>query len=148
VTGHGERAARLRIERTFNAPAAKVFEAWTSAEVLRRWWHAEHHWETPIAEVDVRVGGAMRLVMRDPIDGGEHGGRGEYTVIDPPRRLDFTWAWDSEPAMRQLVELEFIDHGERTTVVMIHSGIPEAERGDYGDGWQNSFDNLELALAG
>jgi uncharacterized protein YndB with AHSA1/START domain len=86
--------------------------------------------------------------MRNPVDGSEYGGGGEYTVIERPHRLAFTWAWDSEPAARQLVELEFVDHGERTTVVMTHTGIPEAETGDYRDGWENSFDNLDLALAG
>lgn len=139
--------AVLRIERAFNAPAGKVFEAWTSAEVLRRWWHAEHAWETPIAEVDVRVGGAIRLVMRNPADGTEYAGRGEYTLLDPPRRLAFTWAWESEPSARQLVEVEFIDQGERTTVVMTHTGLPAAEADEYRDGWQKSFDNLDVALA-
>jgi uncharacterized protein YndB with AHSA1/START domain len=37
----------VRIQRVFRAPARAVFEAWTSEEVLRRWWHAEHDWETP-----------------------------------------------------------------------------------------------------
>jgi len=36
----------LRMERTFQAPAQAVFDAWTSEEVIRRWWHAEHDWET------------------------------------------------------------------------------------------------------
>jgi uncharacterized protein YndB with AHSA1/START domain len=148
VSAGGERPAVLRIERTFDAPSSRVFAAWTSAEVLRRWWHAEHHWETPLAEVDVRVGGLIRLVMRNPADGREYGGRGQYTAIDPPRRLAFTWAWDSEPGALQLIELEFIGHGDRTTVVMTHSGIPKAESDDYRDGWQNSFDNLDVALAG
>ena len=56
----------LRIERTFDAPADAVFEAWTSEEVLRRWLHAQPDWDTPIAEVDLRVGGSVRVVMRDP----------------------------------------------------------------------------------
>ena len=137
----------LRIERTFDAPASKVFEAWTSADVLRRWWHAEHTWGTPIAEVDLRVGGAIRLVMRNPFDGAEYAGRGEYTLLDPPRRLAFTWTWDAEPSRRQLVEVEFIDPGDRTTVVMTHTGLPEAEAEDFRDGWQSSFDNLDVALA-
>jgi uncharacterized protein YndB with AHSA1/START domain len=137
----------LRIERTFNAPATRVFEAWTSAEVLRRWWHAEHSWETTIAEVDVRVGGAIHLVMRNPADASEYGGRGEFTLLDPPRRLAFTWTWENEPSAQQLVEVEFTDHGERTTVVMTHTGLPEAETDDYRAGWQNSFDNLDVALA-
>lgn len=148
MSAAGGDPAVLRIERTFNAPPGKVFEAWTSPEVLRRWWHAEHTWETPIAEVELRVGGAIRLVMRNPADGSEYAGRGEYTLIDPPRRLAFTWTWEHEPSARQLVELEFIDHGQHTTVVMTHTGLPEAETNEYRDGWQNSFNNLDVALAG
>jgi uncharacterized protein YndB with AHSA1/START domain len=148
VSGASGGPGVLRIERTFDAPASRVFEAWTSAEVLRRWWHAEHTWETPIAEVDVRVGGAIRLVMRNPDDGSEYAGRGRFTVLDPPRRLAFTWAWENEPSARQLVEVEFADQGDRTTVVMTHTGLSEAETDDYRDGWQNSFDNLDVALAG
>jgi uncharacterized protein YndB with AHSA1/START domain len=143
-----DRHASVRIARTFNAPAERVFAAWTSAEVLRRWWHAEHEWETPIAEVDARVGGAIRLVMRNPADGGEYGGRGTYTLIEPPRRLSFTWTWDRDTSATQLVELEFIDQGQRTTVVMTHTGLPEAETDEYRDGWEKSFDNLDVALAG
>ena len=51
------RARVLRIERTFDAPVERVFEAWTSEEVLRRWLHGMPGWETPTAEVDLRVGG-------------------------------------------------------------------------------------------
>jgi uncharacterized protein YndB with AHSA1/START domain len=143
-----ERPAVLRIERTFDAPASRVFAAWTSAEALRRWWHAEHDWETPIAEVDARIGGVIRLVMRNPADGSEIGGRGEYTLMEPPHRLAFTWTWDSNPSAGQLVELEFIDYGDQTTVVMTHTGFPPAEAEEYRDGWQGSFDNLDVALAG
>ena len=147
MSGASDGPGVLRIERTFNAPASKVFEAWTSPEVLRRWWHAEHSWETTIAEVEVRVGGAIHLVMRNPADGAEYAGRGEFTILEPPRRLAFTWAWENEPSARQLVEVELTDHGERTTVVMTHTGLPDDETDDYRDGWQNSFDNLDVALA-
>ena len=64
----------LRIERTFQAPAQAVFDAWTSEEVMRRWWHAEHDWETTEATVDLRVGGAVRVVMRNPHEDIEYGG--------------------------------------------------------------------------
>jgi uncharacterized protein YndB with AHSA1/START domain len=52
----------LRMERTYEAPAQAVFDAWTSEEVIRRWWHAEHDWGTTKAEVDLRVGGAATIV--------------------------------------------------------------------------------------
>ena len=138
--------ATIRIERTFRARAPEVFEAWTSVEVLRRWWHAEHDWETPHAELDRRVGGALRITMRDPYRGQDHGGGGEFTEIDPPRRLAFTWTWDDDPSSRQLVEVDFIDHGSRTTVVLTNSGIPVRAQDDHVLGWQNSFDNLDAAL--
>src|SRR5205807_10550772 len=47
----------VRIERTFAASAEDVFDAWTSPEVMRRWFHVAADWETPEAEVDLRVGG-------------------------------------------------------------------------------------------
>lgn len=56
----------VRIKRTFQAPAEAVFQAWTSAEVIRRWWRVEHDWETAQADVDPRVGGTIRVVMHDP----------------------------------------------------------------------------------
>jgi uncharacterized protein YndB with AHSA1/START domain len=137
----------LRIERIFDAPPHDVFDAWTSVEVLKRWWHAEHSWETPFAEVDLRVGGAIRVTMRNPDDGKEYGGSGEYTLIDRPRRLAFTWTWEGDDeSRRQLIEVEFVDQGERTTVVLTNSGLPEPEVDDYRDGWSNSFDNLAVAL--
>lgn len=53
----------VRIERTFAAPAEDVFDTWTSPEVMRRWFHCAPDWDTPEAEVDLRVGGKVRLAM-------------------------------------------------------------------------------------
>jgi uncharacterized protein YndB with AHSA1/START domain len=134
------------MERTFDAPAQAVFDAWTSAEVMRRWFHAGHDWETTEAEVDLRVGGELRVVMRDPHKDVEYGGGGRYTEIDPPTRLAFTWLWDDNPT-RQLIELDFDESDGRTTVRFTHSGLwdEEAVR-DHEDGWGKAFDNLERAL--
>ena len=125
----------LRIERTYQAPAQAVFDAWTSEEVMRRWWHAEHDWETTEAKVDLRVGGAVRVVMRDPHEDVEYGGGGVYTEIEPPTRLAFTWLWDDN-ATRQLIELDFEEADGATTVRFTHSGLwdEEAVRSHEG-GW-------------
>jgi len=137
----------LRIERTFQAPAQAVFDAWTSEEVMRRWWHAAHDWETPAAEVDLRLGGAVRVMMRNPHDGAEYGGGGVYTEIDPPRRLAFTWLWDGDDT-RQLIELDFEETDGVTVVRFTHSGLwnEEAVR-SHERGWGSAFDNLDRALA-
>jgi uncharacterized protein YndB with AHSA1/START domain len=136
----------LRIERTFDAPIDKVFEAWTSEDVLRRWLHAGPDSETPTAEVDLRVGGRIRIVMRDP-DGSQHGASGEYTEIERPNRLVFTWTWDHEPGRRQLVELRFSEHDGRTSVVMTNSSIATDDlKSDQERGWRLCYDNLERSL--
>ena len=137
----------LRIERTYNAPAQAVFDAWTSEEVIRRWFHAEHNWETTEAEVDLRIGGTIRVVMRDPEKDVEYGGGGRYTEIDPPNRLAFTWLWDDQPT-RMLIEIDFEERDGVTTVRFTHSGLwdEEAVR-SHEHGWTNCFDNLERTLA-
>jgi uncharacterized protein YndB with AHSA1/START domain len=137
----------LCIERTFQAPAQAVFDAWTSEEVMRRWFHGRHHWETPEAQVDLRVGGAVRVVMRDPGDGSEHGGGGHYTEIDPPTRLAFTWTWDDEEDRETLIEIDFEEAEGATRVRFTHSGLRDEESvRSHESGWNAAFDNLEGAL--
>jgi uncharacterized protein YndB with AHSA1/START domain len=138
----------LRIERSFDASIERVFEAWTNEEVLRRWLYGMPGWETPTAEVDLRVGGTIRIVMRDPVEGTEAGARGEYSVVDPPHRLVFTWVWDDRPEEQQLIELEFSEQDGRTTVQMTNSSIPTDERKESQKrGWNVCYDNLERVLA-
>ena len=140
-------ATTLRMERTFSAPAQAVFDAWTSEEVIRRWWHAEHDWETTEAEVDLRLGGRVRVVMRNPREDLRYGGGGHYTEIDPPRRLAFTWLWDGDDR-RQLIELDLEERDGVTVVRFTHTGLWDAEAvRSHEDGWSKAFDNLERALA-
>jgi uncharacterized protein YndB with AHSA1/START domain len=136
----------LRMERAFQAPIEAVFEAWTSEEVLRRWWHTEDGYETSEAAVDLRVGGTVRVVMRDPKEGVEYGGGGTYTEVDPPNRLAFTWTWDDEPR-QTLIEIDFSEHDGVTTVRFTHSGLwdEEAVR-SHEDGWTKLFDRLERTM--
>lgn len=137
----------LRIERSFRAPIEAVFDAWTSVDVLRRWWPAGADWEVVDAETDARVGGRVRLSVRTP-NGDRYGGEGRYTQVHRPDRLACTWQWD-EPAGRpgQLVDITFaaIDDGT-TAVVMINTGIGDTELADHGRGWSLSFDHLESLL--
>lgn len=138
----------LQMERTFQAPAQAVFDAWTSEEVLRRWFHAEHDWETPEAHVDLRLGGNVWVVMRDPHKDVEHGGGGHYTEIDPPNRLVFTWTWDHDDDGREtLIEVDFEEDEGATTVRFTHNNLRDRESVlEHQDGWAKCFDNLERAL--
>lgn len=138
----------LRIERRFAASPERVYDAWTSVDALRRWWPAGPGWATPVAEVDVRVGGRLRLVMRDP-DGAEFGGEGVYLTLDRPRRLSFSWRWDSpelgvEP---QVVDVTFTDTGDGSTfAVLTNTSLSAAEAESHAEGWELSFVNLDELL--
>lgn len=146
--GRDARSA-IRIERTYAAPIQEVFDAWTSVELLRRWYPPGADWDTPVADVDLRVGGTLRLVMRSP-DGEESGGRGEYREIVSPTRLVFTWEWDRPDIATglQLVEVDLTEQADGTTkVVMTNSGLrDERSRESHRDGWEESFDNLARLL--
>ena len=137
----------VRIERTFAASAEEVFDAWTSPEVMRRWFHCGPDWETPEAEVDLRVGGRVRVVMRKP-DGTEAGAAGEYTLIERPHRLAMTWTFEDDPSNRQLIELSFAESDGSTTVLMVNSGISTDRRREAQDwGWNRCLDELERTIA-
>ena len=136
----------VRIERTFAAPAEDVFDAWTSEEVIRRWFKPAAGWQEPSAEVDLRIGGRIRVVMRNP-DGGAVSAGGEYTLIERPHRLSFTWTFDDDPSNEQLIEMEFTERGGATTVVFVNSNISGKERRDSQDeGWSHCFDEMQRAV--
>jgi uncharacterized protein YndB with AHSA1/START domain len=138
----------VRIERTFAAPAEDVFDAWTSPEVMRRWFHCAPDWSTPEAEVDLRVGGKVRVVMRKP-DGTEAEMQGEYTLIDRPHRLVMTWTFHDDPSNEQLMELTFSESDGSTTVMLVNSRVSTDERRDAQDwGWRGCLDELDRVLAG
>ena len=136
----------LEIERTYAASADEVFDAWTSPEVMRRWFHAFAEWDTPEAEVDLRVGGRVRVVMRSP-DGVERGMGGEYRTIERPHRLVMTWTFDDFPANEQLIELTFSESEGSTTVRMVNTGIATAQRRASQDmGWSGCLVELQRVL--
>jgi uncharacterized protein YndB with AHSA1/START domain len=144
----GESGHTLRIERTFAASAEDVFDAWTSPTVMRRWFHCGPDWSTPEVEVDLRLRGSVRVVMRRP-DGTEASAQGEYTLIDRPHRLVMTWSFGDDPSNLQRIELSFSESEGSTTVVLLNTGISSAQRRDAQDwGWHGCLAQLERLLAG
>ena len=137
----------VRIERTFVAAAEEVFDAWTSPEVMRRWLHCRPDWDTPVAELDLRLGGKIRVVMRRP-DGTEVQAQGIFTLIDRPNRLVMTWTFDDDPSNEQLLELYFVEAKGATTVLLVNSRISTDERQDeQAKGWHGCLDELDRLLA-
>lgn len=139
----------LTMERTFAAPAERVFDAFTNPEVMVRWWQAGDGWSTPVAEVDLRVGGEIRVVMHDPEKDADYGGGGRYTEIERPTRLAFTWLWEDDEydQVEQLIEIDFRESDGQTTMSFTHRELWDAEAVDSHDGgWSHVFENLRREL--
>ena len=132
----------LRLRRTFAARPERVFRAWTTPAEMKQ-WKAPGNMTTPVAEVDLRPGGKYRIHMRAP-DGAEHHLIGVYRVVEPPRKLVYTWRWEHEPdAPETLVTVEFLDRGGATDLVLTHELFPNEEsRNKHESGWTGCFEKL------
>src|SRR5579871_3749344 len=86
ATGPAER--EFVIARVFEAPRALVFKAWTDPKHMAQWW-GPRGFTNPVCELDVRPGGAWRIVMRGP-DGALHPTKGVYREVVEPERLVMT----------------------------------------------------------
>ena len=104
-------------------------------------------WKGIGAELDPRPGGGYRCDLngRDIV-------RGEYLVVDPPRRVVFTWGWEGEgsplPPGSSTVEITLTPGGAATLVRVTHRDLPEAARGEHSQGWDHYLARLAIAAAG
>ena len=134
----------LVIERIFDAPREVVFEAWTMAEHLARWWGPKD-FTLPSCEIDFRVGGSYRFCMRSPA-GEDHWVWGEYREIVEFERIAFTWNREDFSGMiwsSTIVDLSFAD-SRNGTVFTLRQGrfetAPFCEEHRFG--WSECLDRL------
>jgi uncharacterized protein YndB with AHSA1/START domain len=112
VTTPDERT--IVVERSFDAPRTRVWDAWTKPELLRRWL-GQDGWILDVCDVDLRPGGAFRWVWKKEQDGTTMGLSGEYREIVAPARLVNTEVFDERwyPG-DALITLELSESGGRT----------------------------------
>jgi uncharacterized protein YndB with AHSA1/START domain len=107
----------LVIERTFDAPARLVFDAWTKPELLKRWFYGPDGWSLAVCEIDLRVGGKLRFVWRKEGE-AEMGMSGVYREIAAPHRLVHTEVFDEAWYAGECIDtLELIETEGRTLAV-------------------------------
>jgi uncharacterized protein YndB with AHSA1/START domain len=107
----------LVLTRTYDAPAAALFKAWTDPELVKQWFTPKP-WSTTRAEFDLRPGGASLVVMADP-DGNEFPNPGQYLEVVENRKLVFTDAYlgDWKPSEKPFFTcvLTFEENADGTT---------------------------------
>lgn len=138
-------ATVLEMNRAFRASRQKVFDAWTNPSQLQKWFAVSDDFTTPVAEVDLKVGGRYRFGMKAPGDNPLLIVGGVYREIIYSERLVFTWRWESgdsnEP--ETLVTVEFLERDGFTIVTLKHELFSDpAQRDKHGEGWAGCFDNL------
>jgi len=140
------------LTRIFDAPRELVFKAWTDPVHVQRWW-GPRVFTNPVCELDVRPGGALRIVMRSP-DGSDYPMTGVYQEIIAPERLVFTaTALDDQdrPLLEVLTTVTFAEHAGKTRLTVQANGtglVPIAAQMLEGmeAGWSQSLDGLAEEL--
>ena len=135
----------LVICRTYPASVERVFKAWTDANQLGQWFAPTDDYTTK-AKVDLRVGHEYRIAITHK-GGNVHTILGTYRLIEPPRKLVYTWRWEGGPANDTLVTVDFTPDGEATKVTITHEQFTNTEdRDKHNEGWNGCLNRLQRTL--
>lgn len=135
----------LEIRRVFDAPRARVFDAWLNREEWQAWIGPEGvRCEVPVFER--RVGGRYRLIMHLS-DGQVIPVTGVFKTIEAPKRFAFTWGREGE-ARETLVTVTLRETNGKTELTLRHEGLETvANRDSHGKGWNSALNKLAAYLA-
>lgn len=147
------RERTVSLVRVFDAPRSRVFDAWTRAEHLARWFSPKG-FTVPACEADARPGGVFRLCMRSP-DGREYWMRGAFSEVVVPERLVIAAAADDERGIERIQTVStvtFAAQGGKTKLTLrATAGGDGAEAGAMLDGmeqgWTETIGRLAAHLA-
>ena len=145
----------LVLTRIIDVPREKLYRAWTDAEVLKQWF-APKPFTTPIAELDVRTGGANRIVMRDA-EGNDYPNAGVYLEVVPNEKIVFTdafteaWVPSEKPFFTGIVTFE--DEGGKTRYTAFARHWTKEDRDThekmgFHEGWSIVADQLVAYIKG
>ncbi len=136
----------ILITRQFDAPAPLVFKAWTTPELVKRWWGFDTS-EWLVCDIDLREGGSWRYVTRE--EGGfEVAFHGEFRTIEAPHRIVTTEVFEGIPDAAALNTILFEESGGVTTMTITSLHTEKAHRDGHIDsgmegGMQISMNRLE-----
>jgi uncharacterized protein YndB with AHSA1/START domain len=154
MTAEATSDRELVLTRLIDAPPAKVFRAWTDPELLKQWF-APLPYTTPVAELDVRPGGANFIVMRGP-DGKDLPNRGVYLEVVENERLvvtdAYTKAWEpsEKPFMTLILTFDNVGGKTRYTARVRHWSVADREAHEkmgFHEGWGQCADQLAALVA-
>jgi len=138
----------LVLSRIYDAPAERVFAAWTDPQIAAKFMGPGNVKATNI-KMDVRVGGEYSILMVLE-DGETLRVGGVYREVQPPKRLSMTWRWEEDDPAEEydtLLTLELFERGEKTELVLTHEQFAKLEsRNNHEKGWTAILDRLGRIL--
>jgi uncharacterized protein YndB with AHSA1/START domain/DNA-binding transcriptional ArsR family regulator len=142
----------FHFERELPAPPSRVWRAWTTSPVVRRWWSPEH-FDVADCEVDAVPGGRLRIVLMEG-DGSRHEAAGRFLAVSRPRSLSFELApldTSGEPLFRAVHEVSLARRAQQTKLALtIHVSAVRREAAPAVAGiplgWEQTLDKLEAQL--
>ncbi|HEY6088727.1 MAG TPA: SRPBCC family protein [Gemmatimonadaceae bacterium] len=147
ITTPGDRD--VRIERIFNAPRDRVWQAMTDPKLVAQWWGRGN--KLVIEKLEVRPGGHWRFVEHS--NHGVHGFEGRYAEVKPPERVVQTFEWDGMPGHVALETATLEDLGDGRTRLVTTSLFMTGEDRDgmlqsgMEGGLNESYEALDRVLA-
>lgn len=158
-----EQKKELIMTRIFHASREQVWKAFTDSETVKQWW-GPRTYTTPVARMDVRVGGSYLTGMLAP-EGDAYWSTGSYLTVDPPQRLVMTDSFADEDGdivsatyygmsadfpLKSVVTFAFDEDGDNTRMTMTYADIdtmPDEDLAGMKQGWGESFDKLDDLFA-
>jgi uncharacterized protein YndB with AHSA1/START domain len=143
--GDAAASREITIRRVYDAPRELVWKAWTEPDQLAAWW-GKRGWNTPPSTVtmDVRPGGAFRLLSISDEDGTEMSMDAVYREVVEPERLVF-----GRPDEATVATVTFTDLGDGRTEMLFHTTVrmTEETRDRAAAGMGSAFERLAEHLA-
>lgn len=138
----------LTLQHEFACSPERLWQAWTKPEEVACWFGPEGC-TAPDAVVDFRVGGSYHFPIQNS-DGSVDTVTGEYTQIDQPHHLAFTWSWvqsDGRLGQKMLINLDFEYLGGKTRLRLFQTNFINKEAQDlHKEGWSSSMNSLQKHL--
>jgi len=133
------------VRRTFKAPVANVFRAWSDPAIAKRWsWGPE--FDTVSIDLSCHTGGSWRQHVHDRNTGENFFFDGVFQEVVPNRKLVHTFHFTSDRGYNEppsLVTIEFSERGSSTEVVLTHTQLAEAKAKETNTGWEQIFGLIE-----
>jgi uncharacterized protein YndB with AHSA1/START domain len=131
----------LRLERLIPSPPEQLYALWIEPDQLAKWWAPDGYTAT-FETLEIRPGGRWRAILR-AAGGREARQSGVFVVVEPARRLVFTWAWEAADGHETEVSVDFEPAAGGTRLVLVHRRFDSEDARDrHGRGWAAAFDRL------